>query len=67
MLKKIDVLFILQNDSGGPFITRVGDHWELIGVVSFGKDCGITDQPGFFTRVNKMMDWIDKVRKLYPN
>merc|ERR1712227_790285 len=56
-----------SGDSGGPFVTPVGDHWEQIGVVSWGIGCGKQHYPGVYTRVNKMMDWIDKVRKLYPN
>merc|ERR1712073_131284 len=55
-----------SGDSGGPFVAPVGDHWEQIGVVSWGIGCGKQHYPGVYTRVNKMMDWIDKVRKLYP-
>lgn len=56
-----------SGDSGGPFVAPVGDHWEQIGVVSWGIGCGKQHYPGVYTRVSEMMDWIDKVRKLYPN
>jgi len=55
-----------SGDSGGPFVTPVGDHWEQIGVVSWGIGCGKQHYPGVYTRVSKMMEWIDKVRGLYP-
>merc|ERR1712083_1111614 len=53
-----------SGDSGGPFVTPVGDHWEQIGVVSWGIGCGKQHYPGVYTRVSEMMEWIDKVRKL---
>ena len=56
-----------SGDSGGPFVKPVGNHWEQIGVVSWGIGCGKDIYPGVYTRVTHMMEWIDKVRGLYPN
>lgn len=56
-----------SGDSGGPFVVPNGDHWEQVGVVSWGIGCGKDIYPGVYTRVTHMMDWINKVRRLYPN
>merc|ERR1712083_1058053 len=55
-----------SGDSGGPFVIPKGDHWEQIGVVSWGIGCGKQHYPGVYTRVSHMMEWINKVRRLYP-
>ena len=60
------VCLLFQGDSGGPFVTPEGDHWTQIGVVSWGIGCGKQHYPGVYTRVSKMMEWINKVRRLYP-
>ena len=44
-----------------------GDHWEQIGVVSWGYACGMDIYPSVYTRVTHFMDWIEKTRRLYPN
>jgi len=55
-----------SGDSGGPFVAPKGQNWEQIGVVSWGIGCGKDKYPGVYTRVTHMMDWIEKVRRLYP-
>jgi secreted trypsin-like serine protease len=48
-----------QGDSGGPYVCRVGDRWELHGVVSFGhRDCAAPNFPSVFTRVTSFTSWI---------
>ena len=53
-------------DSGGPLIIPKSDTDDtamLVGIVSFGKACGLIDAPGVYTRVTEYMSWIQSVRK----
>lgn len=47
---------ILQGDSGGPLVC----YKELVGIVSWGKECGRKSFPGVYTAVSKYTDWIMK-------
>ncbi|XP_037783878.1 chymotrypsin B-like [Penaeus monodon] len=47
-----------SGDSGGPVITRAGDVWVLIGVVSFGNGCADPTAPGVHTNVANYLDWM---------
>jgi len=57
-----------QGDSGGPLMVPAnsgdgitpGQNYELIGVTSFGMDCGDTDFPGVYARVTEQLDWINR-------
>ncbi|CAN7975025.1 unnamed protein product, partial [Ixodes persulcatus] len=45
-----------QGDSGGTALKKEGNSSILVGVVSFGEDCGV--DPGIYTRVTAYTDWI---------
>ncbi|KAI9294591.1 trypsin-like serine protease, partial [Neoconidiobolus thromboides FSU 785] len=47
-----------QGDSGGPLISRVCGEWVLVGVVSFGYECGLATAPGIYTKVGNYLDFI---------
>ncbi|CAF1122811.1 unnamed protein product [Rotaria sp. Silwood1] len=47
-----------QGDSGGPIHQWLGDHWEQVGIVSFGIGCALENQPGIYTRLSMYHDWI---------
>lgn len=48
-----------MGDSGGPLvIPRDGNIWYLIGIVSWGMDCGKENKPGVYTKVTRYRDWI---------
>jgi len=49
-----------SGDSGGPLLAdHLGDNrWSIVGITSFGVDCGRPDFPGVYTRVDKYLEWI---------
>ncbi|CAF1150060.1 unnamed protein product [Adineta ricciae] len=47
-----------QGDSGGPIHQWLGDHWEQVGIVSFGNGCAEAQNPGIYTRLSFYHDWI---------
>ncbi|XP_026542302.1 transmembrane protease serine 11C-like [Notechis scutatus] len=50
-----------QGDSGGPLITFDSRQmWYLVGIVSWGDECGKPNKPGVYTRVTYYRDWITK-------
>jgi secreted trypsin-like serine protease len=44
-----------QGDSGGPLLNEEG---HLVGITSWGVDCGRPDRPGVYTRVSIFTEWI---------
>lgn len=48
-----------QGDSGGPLVLRDGPP-VLVGIVSWGKQCGDSRFPGVYVRVASYLDWIDR-------
>ena len=56
-------LSLSLGDSGGPIHQWLGDHWEQVGIVSFGKGCAEAEHPGVYTRLSFYHDWIDATMK----
>ena len=50
--------FKFQGDSGGPLALIEGDCQILVGITSFGMDCGKKEAPAVYTRVESYLDWI---------
>ncbi|XP_062549192.1 CLIP domain-containing serine protease B4-like [Armigeres subalbatus] len=54
-----------KGDSGGPLMEIVSSTghqaqpaFYMMGVVSYGKECGLENVPGVYTKVNRFADWI---------
>nr|XP_036278473.1 transmembrane protease serine 11D-like [Pipistrellus kuhlii]KAF6394062.1 transmembrane serine protease 11D [Pipistrellus kuhlii] len=48
-----------RGDSGGPLVQQDTRRlWFLVGIVSWGIQCGLPDKPGVYTRVTSYRDWI---------
>ncbi|XP_059130738.1 transmembrane protease serine 11G [Peromyscus eremicus] len=48
-----------EGDSGGPLVmSNDRNIWYLLGIVSWGIDCGKENKPGIYTRVTHYRNWI---------
>uniref|UniRef100_A0A8C8TKN4 Transmembrane protease serine n=1 Tax=Peromyscus maniculatus bairdii TaxID=230844 RepID=A0A8C8TKN4_PERMB len=48
-----------EGDSGGPLVISSDRNiWYLLGIVSWGIDCGKENKPGIYTRVTHYRNWI---------
>ncbi|XP_032772290.1 transmembrane protease serine 11G isoform X1 [Rattus rattus] len=48
-----------EGDSGGPLVISDNrNKWYLLGIVSWGIDCGKENKPGIYTRVTHYRNWI---------
>jgi secreted trypsin-like serine protease len=55
-----------NGDSGGPLTRAQGRERVLVGLVSWGKGCGLAGVPGLYTNVTDHLDWIEKAKKTAP-
>ncbi|GIY86339.1 CUB and sushi domain-containing protein 3 [Caerostris darwini] len=52
-----------QGDSGGPLMqSQLNDdgyiYWTQVGIVSWGVGCGLPNTYGYYTHVQRLMEWI---------
>lgn len=54
-----------EGDSGGAIQLRTAEMddvtYHVVGVTSFGKACGIVENPSVYTRISKYVEWIESV------
>jgi secreted trypsin-like serine protease len=53
-----------RGDSGGPMVWKRPDGAVLVGLVSYGKGCGVEGAPGIYTDVQYYVDngWIERAK-----
>jgi len=57
-----------QGDSGGPLVCLYKQSsWIQVGIVSFGEGCAWAGNPGVYTRVNGVYDWIQSKTNIAIN
>ena len=47
-----------SGDSGGPLFSTAGGTFRLVGLTSWGNDCGLRDYPGIYTRLTSFVNWV---------
>lgn len=54
-----------QGDSGGPLVAKDVSRKRryLVGLVSWGYECGLQEYPGLYTRVLTYLPWIEEKRQ----
>jgi secreted trypsin-like serine protease len=54
------MLLRYKRDSGSPLVAfNVFDELRVVGLVSFGKDCGLGGFPGVYTELAYFLEWIN--------
>ncbi|GJQ74216.1 CLIPB9 [Trypoxylus dichotomus] len=48
-----------KGGSGGPLLVVRNERFYVVGLVSFGSECGTEGWPGVYTRVSQYRDWIE--------
>uniref|UniRef100_A0A146KUJ6 Serine protease snake n=1 Tax=Lygus hesperus TaxID=30085 RepID=A0A146KUJ6_LYGHE len=50
-------------DSGGPMVINQPGSClkKQVGITSFGRDCGLPNSPGIYTRVSSYVGWIESI------
>ncbi|KAL1020732.1 hypothetical protein UPYG_G00003930 [Umbra pygmaea] len=61
---EMGVVDTCQGDSGGPLQCFSEDKgtFYLVGVTSFGDDCGLPKRPGVYARVSKYSTWLKTIQ-----
>ena len=50
-----------DGDGGAPLVCQaLSGRWFVVGLVTWGVDCAVTDVPGVYARVSHFIDWIDR-------
>ena len=60
-MKYLICFHMIIGDSGGPIHQWLNDHWEQVGIISFGDDCAKPMSPGIYTRLSFYRNWIESI------
>ena len=50
-------------DSGGPLFAATPDGFVLVGIISWGVGCAVPDNPGVYTRISALADFLNRALK----
>ncbi|XP_044537652.1 transmembrane protease serine 11B-like protein [Gracilinanus agilis] len=55
----VNFLEVQEGDSGGPLVyPNSRNIWFLVGIVSWGEDCGRKNKPGVYIRMTSYRQWV---------
>lgn len=52
-----------QGDSGGPLVRKTGGRDIVVGLVSYGMGCGLTNTPGVYVDLRAYLKWIEGAKR----
>ncbi|MCU1455547.1 MAG: putative trypsin-like protease [Acidimicrobiales bacterium] len=56
-----------SGDSGGPLLVPGADTaWRQVGVVSWGYQCAVANNPGVYTKLSTYSAWVGSIRRFGP-
>lgn len=64
VLANVIIFFFVQGDSGGGMLCMFNKTLAIVGIISYGLECGKSGMPGVYTEVTHHIDFIASVINL---